>query len=582
MRKKSLKMTLNPTNNINKTIRYLTYLLIVLWIFFYVVRFYNGEEKGYIRILDCADHELVFVKQLLRSGALIPTSIEELEKEIPEAMEGIPRYYHRTGLNFTFLFFSIFPTYYAYMVEDFVVHLIGIVAMFVFLRNYVIPENKEVSFLVAIIFGFLNYQHIQYGITVAGMPLMFNAFFNILYKKDKWFDYVFIFLVYPFFSFFHAVVLYMGLVLGFVGIYYWRQKKQPFPFKYFIILVLYGTVSLLLEYPILYGMLWGEPSHRQEMETRPLPFIDLIKIMIMGSDLFGVAHFSFILFILFILFMVSFKQKKHVLIVERVMPWIVLLTTIFLFIILYQNSLLRKLDKFNLRKVIVLLPIAYFSILAIALDFIIKYQPKIKSFIQVFIIGLLMIFISTVLWKNHEIRGNMYNFLSLKSPYPSFQELYLPALWKKLKKEILSSEKNRIVCIGYHSNIAQYFGLYTADSYRNNYPLYYKYKFRKVIEKELSKNQKLQELFDNWGNFCTITPAEYPDLFYYYVNKPRILSLRHNSIKKLEINTVFLRDSLNCHWIISTMPILNASELNISLKKVYHYKFFDFRIYKIL
>ncbi len=565
---------------IHKTIRYFTYFLIAFWIFIYVIRFYNGTEKGYVRILDCADYEMVYIKQLQDSGVLIPTDVKELETIIPEPMEGIPRYFYRTGLSYTYLFFSLLPPYYAYLIQDVLVHLIGIIAMFIFLKNYIIQDEK-IAILVAMIFGFLNYQHIHYGITVAGMPLIFNAFLNVFYKKAKWFDYVFIFLIYPFFSFAQTTVPYIGATLGIIGLYHWLIAKQRFPLTFFLLLFLYGIESLLLEYPLLYGMFWGVPSHREEMITIPLPIIQILKFTIMGSDLFGIAHYEIVILLLGLAFFITYLQKEIISLLRKALPWVALLVGIFVFIILYQTTPLKNLDKFNLRKSIVLLPIIYFSLTALAFQAIIKHKESISLFYKVGAFILLGIFVSTVLWKNHEIRGNIYNFISSNSPYPSLKELYLPQFWEHLKQIISPSEKNKIACIGYHANIAQYHGFYTVDSYRNNYPLQYKHKFRKVIENELKKNEKIRRYFDYWGNRCAIIPAEYPDIDTYYFFKPRITRMKKMTIRNLSINTQFLKDSLKCNWIVSTMDIQNYKELNLSLQEKYETRFFNFRIYKI-
>ena len=42
--------------------------------------------------------------------------------------------------------------------------------------------------------------------------------------------------------------------------------------------------------------------------------------------------------------------------------------------------------------------------------------------------------------------------------------------------------------------------IYAVDGYHNVYPLHYKKKFRKVIEKELDKDINLKKYYDYWGN----------------------------------------------------------------------------------
>ena len=54
--------------------------------------------------------------------------------------------------------------------------------------------------------------------------------------------------------------------------------------------------------------------------------------------------------------------------------------------------------------------------------------------------------------------------------------------------------------IGYDPMIAVMNKIYVIDGYHNVYPLDYKFKFRKIIEKELQKEAQYKKYYDNWGN----------------------------------------------------------------------------------
>ena len=43
-------------------------------------------------------------------------------------------------------------------------------------------------------------------------------------------------------------------------------------------------------------------------------------------------------------------------------------------------------------------------------------------------------------------------------------------------------------------------GIKVIDGYHSIYPLNYKIKFRKIIEKELENNNSLKKYYDNWGS----------------------------------------------------------------------------------
>ena len=54
--------------------------------------------------------------------------------------------------------------------------------------------------------------------------------------------------------------------------------------------------------------------------------------------------------------------------------------------------------------------------------------------------------------------------------------------------------------VGLDPMIAVMNDIRVIDGYHTIYPLSYKIKFRKIIEKELDKNIKLKNYYDDWGN----------------------------------------------------------------------------------
>jgi hypothetical protein len=105
--------------------------------------------------------------------------------------------------------------------------------------------------------------------------------------------------------------------------------------------------------------------------------------------------------------------------------------------------------------------------------------------------------------------------------------------------------------------IAQYNGIYTLDGYIQNYPLNYKHEFRKIIEKELRKNEVKRNEFDNWGSRC-----------YLFVNEVPNLEAFKNSIiiKNLELNTTQLK-KMKCEYVLSAFEIQNYKQNNLKFIK---------------
>ena len=77
-------------------------------------------------------------------------------------------------------------------------------------------------------------------------------------------------------------------------------------------------------------------------------------------------------------------------------------------------------------------------------------------------------------------------------------------------------------------------GISTIDGYHNIYPLSYKKKFRKIIEKEIDKNTNFKKYYDNWGS-----------RIYAFVNDPNEISINFSEAKNLGADFVISKYDLN-------------------------------------
>lgn len=144
----------------------------------------------------------------------------------------------------------------------------------------------------------------------------------------------------------------------------------------------------------------------------------------------------------------------------------------------------------------------------------------------------------------------------------SYREFYDTALFEQVK-EFLGGEQSdyRVACLGFVPAIAQMNGFYTVDAYATNYPLEYKYQFRRVIERELEKNEALRQYYDNWGNRCYLFSAELGI-------KLQNLKSEGLVIRRLELDTEALA-ALGCDYIFSAVRVENAAENGLTLLGVF-------------
>ena len=97
-------------------------------------------------------------------------------------------------------------------------------------------------------------------------------------------------------------------------------------------------------------------------------------------------------------------------------------------------------------------------------------------------------------------------------------------------------KEQRVMSVGLDPMIAAMNDIKVIDGYHNLYPLSYKFKFRKIIEKELEKNIALKNYYDSWGN----------RVYAFYNNQNNIM-LNFQAAKKI-----------GAEYVISKFPIQNS------------------------
>ena len=122
-------------------------------------------------------------------------------------------------------------------------------------------------------------------------------------------------------------------------------------------------------------------------------------------------------------------------------------------------------------------------------------------------------------------------------------------------KDIVKNE--RVMSVGLDPMVAVMNNIKVIDGYHNIYPLSYKVKFRKIIERELEKNVVLKNYYDNWGN----------RIYAFYNNEDDIV-LNFQAAKTIGAN-----------YIISKFPLKN-NELKIICNKCNNSN--EIFLYKIL
>lgn len=205
-------------------------------------------EDSYVLIHDNLDSEFLYIKHLLNSGNALGF---DLDGQLDGVMNGIDRSYFRSGFNLTILLFSILTPFIAYILNHTLVHFIGYLGMYLFLKKYLVKDKDVLVLIISLIFGLLSYYHIQYGVSISGQPILLFAFLNILNNEKKYYNWLIIF-TFPFYSFLPVTLPFiLPFLFVIAGIVYYNTRKIPLLFIMAICILV--VVNLLVEFNLIYS-----------------------------------------------------------------------------------------------------------------------------------------------------------------------------------------------------------------------------------------------------------------------------------------------------------------------------------------
>lgn len=162
------------------------------------------------------------------------------------------------------------------------------------------------------------------------------------------------------------------------------------------------------------------------------------------------------------------------------------------------------------------------------------------------------------------IKENSYLYMSVNqlnngsgiTGYITWEGYYAEELMQEIEDAIGREKASyRVAHLGLSPAPALMHGFYTVDGYSNNYPLEYKHRFRRVIEKELEKSPETAVYFDAWGSRCYLFNASTGSAWMLGKGQKIVY-------EDLELNLDALRE-LDCEYLFSCGEIADAEELGL-------------------
>ncbi len=513
----------------------------------------------------------------------------------PELMNGIPK----SGMVvpaplFVFLYY-FFDSFTAHMLQYIIVSLIAFWGMY--LCSNQITNFKCVSTVIALLFALLPVAPV-YGLSVAGIPLVVYAFICLYEERNILLSYISI----TFFVLCSSLVCIGFACIGIliiicITLLLKRVKKNFFFVGSILLFILYMLTNISLICDTFLNN--GFESHRIEFVLNSAPFFASFKTIFLASaDLAVSCHYYMIIPIFLLHFIQTIRYKWMESKEKKMYQFISFCLGTIMFICLFyalnfwnpivklKDTLPMSIKHFQIHRICLFLPTLWYLVAAASLWEIweMKIVLKKNKFINDVIPYLKVVIMFMVMFMTiiHIRRESIYrhNLNQLQNPSIDYGVSYEEYFAEELFAEICSyinkeQESYRVVSLGLCPAIPLYNGFYCVDGYSNNYPIEYKHKFREIIEKEINKNNYIQNYFDNWGSRCYLFSSE-TDATY------NITKGSSFTYKNLEINTDILKE-LGCEYIFSAAPIENADILNLKFLRTFSddIALYDVYLYKL-
>ncbi|UOQ70632.1 DUF6044 family protein [Hymenobacter cellulosilyticus] len=472
------------------------------------------QERSYVTLDDNLDVELTIPYLLTRHHMALdygPTTVLE------PVMNGLPRNALRPGLSVTMLLFGVLEPLPAYLVQQALVRLLGLLGMYALLRRHLLrgPTKQAAAAGLALAWAVLPFYSI-YGLSVLGQPWLLYAFLNLRRGQGRLRDWLLI-AAFPFWSMFIFVGPFVAVGLGLLLLWDLRQGRRwswPVVGGLGLLLGLY----MVVEYPLLYSLLVAKQfvPHRLEFNLSQLGPQSWGGALKSAGQYFllGQYHASQFFRGVILLALALTLLSRHRLEPARrrqLLALLVALLAVALFCGFYPllmeplQRVVPALGSFNLTRFHFLTALLGFVLLALCLQVLPDKRVVMGLVVMQIFVGLVM---------NTEWLHNLRELAGRpKATEPNYQQFVAAPLFARVQDTIrqatgLAPRSYRLACLGLPPAIAQLNGFYTLDSYQNNYPLAYKHAFRPIIAGELAKSAALQSYFDHWGNRCYLFSAE--------------------------------------------------------------------------
>jgi hypothetical protein len=553
-------------------------LAFVVIVLFWSVYLFQGQDS-HVKIFDSLDSHFAQSKVLADSGKAFRLNPET---RLDQFINGLPLASIDSGFNVLTWLMIVFPPFAAFALNDLLIRIFAFLGMFLFLRRYVIKENKESGFWIvtgaALCFAFLPFYPAA-GLSIAGFPLLLHSFLNIRNHEQRITDFL-ILLFIPFYSKLALAGFFFILIFGGIFIFDCIRKKR-FNFLLAGAMCLLAAAYAFTHFHLVYALFSPDyVSFREELMPRGVPAAQamgetLHNFIFDRVNVVGAQHL-FITAAAVLAMLAGFLKKIRIKNLLLFMSAALLTSLMWGFKywegILPLREKIPFLNAFDFSRFYWLNPFLWSVIFALALFTISKI--KYGSSLLFFFLAFQLLFLSTHYhWEYRYLLDVKKSLAGSPLTYSlTFREFYSESLFEEIDLYINSPKKDyRVVSIGIHPAIASFNGFYALDVYTDFYPLEYKHEFRKIIARELEKSPQQREGFDTNAKRCYVLVSELhgdDNVRGRAFARGLTKADQQLKIKNLELNTGVLKE-MGGRYIFSAVEILNFNENGLSFEGIF-------------
>jgi hypothetical protein len=434
---------------------------------------------------------------------------------VPQIMGGIPRAYFDSELNVFSLLNALVSPFHAFGINAALMLSVGYLGMWLLVRRHLQPESPSQPWLahgVAMSFALLPHWP-GGGLSVAGTPLLLNAFLNLRQggraRRFAALDWA-VLVLFPFYS---SIVLCFAVYLLFGVVMLADLLRGRLSWRVVAALVLFTAAYAVVEHRLV-GMMvsGGAPSHRVEFQSKVATIArgarDAAQIFVRGQYHAATLHTHVILPTVALALLVSRgmgeSARRLWALVAGLVATAVVYGTLNLAALEPLRARIALLRTFNFGRVHWLQPLLWYAAFAVALGLLdrrLRARVELRT-VAGWLVLPLALQVADVSWQASKARN-------VGGRSISFAAFYGSDLFGQIKDFIgLPVESYRVVSVGMHPAVALYNGFFTLDGYLPNYPLSYKRQFRRIIAAELARDDALRAYFDGWGSRAYVFSSE--------------------------------------------------------------------------